>query len=321
MMKAIRVHKFGDPEVIRVEEIPDPSPGPGQVVVKIQAIGINPVDAYIRSGAYHIKPSLPYTPGNDAAGIVDSIGEGVNNVAEGDRIYTAGSITGTYAERTLCNAAQVHTLPEKISFPQGAAINTPYSAAYHALFHRAKAVPGEFLLVHGATGGVGIASVQWARSAGLTIIATGGTQEGRRLLTEQGAHYVLDHKAPNHLEETLTLTNGHGVDVILEMLANVNLGRDLTVLAMDGRVVTIGSRGPVEINPRDAMTRSASILGMLLMSASERQIFSIHAAIRAGLENDILQPVVGQELTLTETARAHRLLMESSAYGKIVLIP
>ena len=320
-MKAIRVHEFGDPEVIRVEEIPDPSPGPGQIVVKVQAIGINPVDTYIRSGAYHIKPSLPYTPGNDAAGIVDSIGAGVNHVAEGDRIYTASSITGTYAERTLCNAAQVHTLPEKISFSQGAAINTPYSAAYNALFHRAKAVPGEVVLVHGATGGVGIASVQWARATGLTIIATGGTQKGRRLLTEQGAHYVLDHKAQNHFEETLTLTNGHGVDVILEMLANVNLGKDLKVLAMNGRVVTIGSRGPVEINPRDAMTRSASVLGMLLMSASEREIFSIHAAIRAGLENDTLQPVVGQELTLTETARAHRLLMESSAYGKIVLIP
>lgn len=320
-MKAIRVHEFGDPEVLRVEEIPHPNPGPGQIVVRVQAIGINPVDAYIRSGAYHIKPSLPYTPGNDAAGIVDSIGVGVTHVAEGDRVYTAGSITGTYAEWTLCNEAQVHTLPQKISFSQGAALSTPYSAAYNALFHRANAIPGEIVLVHGATGGVGIAALQWARATGLTIIATGGTQEGRRLLTEQGAHYVLDHNAPNHFKETLTLTNGHGVDIILEMLANVNLGRDLTVLAMDGRVVIIGSRGPIEINPRDAMTRSSSILGMLLMSASEREIFSIHAAIRAGLENDILQPVVGKELELTETARAHRLLMESRAYGKIVLIP
>ena len=320
-MKAIRVHEFGDPEVMQVEEISHPSPGPGQVVVKIQAIGINPVDTYIRSGSYHIKPSLPYTPGNDAAGIVDSIGEGVNHVAEGDRIYTAGSITGTYAEQTLCNAAQVHTLPEKITCSQGAAINIPYSASYHALFHRARAIPGEVVLVHGATGGVGISAVQWARASGLTVIATGGTQEGRRLLTDQGAHYVLDHKAPNHLEDVLMLTNGRGVDVILEMLANVNLGTDLTVLSMDGRVVIIGSRGSVEINPRNAMSRNASILGMLLMTASEREIFSIHAAISAGLENDTLQPVVGKELQLIEAPRAHRLLMESSAYGKIVLIP
>ncbi|UCF81893.1 MAG: NADPH:quinone reductase [Desulfobacteraceae bacterium] len=321
MMKAIRVREFGDPEVMTVEEVPDPKPGPGQVVVKIRAIGTNPVETYIRSGIYHLKPPLPYTPGNDAAGIVESIGKGVTRVSVGDRVYTAGSITGAYAEQALCDAAQVHPLPKKISFSQGAAINIPYSAAYHALFHRARAVPGEVVLVHGATGGVGVSAVQWARAAGLTVIATGGTQEGRRLLTEQGAHYVLDHKAPNHLEEALTLTNGGGVDVILEMLANVNLGTDLPVLAMDGRVVIIGSRGPVEINPRDAMTRNASILGMLLMTASEREIFSIHAAISAGLENDTLRPLVGKELKLADAPRAHRLLMESSAYGKIVLIP
>ena len=311
-MKAIRVNKFGDPEVMQVEDVTDPRPGPGQVVVKIRAIGINPVDTYIRSGIYPIKPQLPYTPGNDAAGIIESIG---------DRVYTSGSISGAYAEQALCDAGKVHTLPEKISFAQGAGINTPYSASYHALFHRAGAIPGEVVLIHGATGGVGVAAVQWARGAGLTIIATGGTEKGRRMLAEQGAHHVLDHKPPNHQEEALILTSGHGVDVILEMLANINLGNDLKILAKDGRVVIIGSRGPVEINPRDAMGRNASILGMLVTAASEREVFSIHAAIRAGLENDILLPVVGRELTLVEASRAHRLLMESKKKKKIVLIP
>jgi NADPH2:quinone reductase len=321
MMKAIRVHKFGDPEVMHVEEVPDPRPGPGQVVVKIKAIGINPVDTYIRSGIYHIKPQLPYTPGTDAAGRIESIGEGVDHVSIGDRVYTAGSISGTYAQQTLCDAAKVHALPESISFAQGAGINTPYSASYYALFVRAKAVPGEVVLIHGATGGVGVAALQWARGSGLTIIATGGSEAGRRMLAEQGARHVLDHRSPNHQKEVLTLTNGHGVDIILEMLANINLGTDLNILAKDGRVVIIGSRGPVEINPRDAMGRNASILGMLVAAASEREIFSIHAAIGAGLENHILRPVVGQELPLAEASRAHRLLMESSAYGKIVLIP
>jgi NADPH2:quinone reductase len=306
---------------MQLEEVTEPSPGPGQVVVKIKAVGINPVDTYIRSGTYTIKPQLPYTPGNDAAGIIESIGEGINHVSKGDRVYIAGSISGTYAELALCDAVKVHILPEKISFAQGAGINTPYSASYHALFHRARAIPGEVVLIHGATGGVGVAAVQWARRAGLTVIGTGGTEEGRRMLVEQGAHHVLDHKSPNHQEEALTLTRGRGVDVILEMLANINLGNDLKLLAKDGRVVIIGSRGPVEINPRDAMGRNASILGMLLMTASEREIFSIHSAIGAGLENDILRPVVGRELTLAEASLAHRLLMESSAYGKIVLIP
>jgi len=320
-MKAIRVHEFGGPEVMQVEEVPDPKPGPGQVVVRVRAVGVNPVDTYIRSGTYHIKPALPYTPGMDPAGIVESIGEGVSRAVVGKRVYTAGTFSGAYAEQVLCDESQVHPLPEKVSYAQGAAVNIPYSSAYRALFHRARAVPGEIVLVHGATGGVGIAAVQLARAAEMTIIGTGGSEQGRRLVAEQGAHHVLDHHVPNYLEQVLALTNGRGVDVILEMLANVNLGRDLGVLAKGGRVVVIGSRGTVEINPRDAMSRDAAILGMLLMNASEGETLSIHTALASGLENGTLHPVVGCELPLAEAARAHREIMESSAYGKIVLIP
>jgi NADPH2:quinone reductase len=132
---------------------------------------------------------------------------------------------------------------------------------------------------------------------------------------------VLDHHAPHYLEQALELTNARGVDVILEMLANVNLGRDLGVLAQGGRVVVIGSKGTVEINPRDAMTRDASILGMLVMNASKSETSRIHSALAAGLENGTLRPVVGQELQLTEAAHAHHTLSKSGAYGKIVLIP
>ncbi len=140
-------------------------------------------------------------------------------------------------------------------------------------------------------------------------------------MREEGAHHVLDHHTPQYLEHALELTNGRGVDVILEMLANVNLGRDLCALAQGGRVVVIGSRGTVEINPRDAMTRDATILGMLVMNTSKSETSRIHSALAAGLENGTLRPVVGQELPLTEAARAHHTLSESGAYGKIVLIP
>jgi NADPH2:quinone reductase len=320
-MKAVLVHEFGDPEVMMLEDMPDPVPGPGQVVVKIKAAGVNPLDTYIRAGNYHLKPELPYTPGTDAAGVVKLAGSDVVKVAVGDRVYTAGAINGTYAEQALCDGSQVHPLPKHISFAQGAGINVPYSAAYHALFHRARAIPGEVVLIHGATGGVGIAAVQWAQSIGLTIIATGGTHQGRRLLTEQGVRHVLNHKTPKHLDQVMRLTKGRGVDIVLEMLANINLGRDLEILANAGRVVIIGSRGPVEINPRDAMIRTSSILGMLVLNAGEEEIFSIHAAIGAGLKNGILNPVIGQELSLAEAPHAHRTIMESGAYGKIVLIP
>jgi len=320
-MKAIRIHEFGPPEVMKLEEVPDPLPGPRQVVVKICAVGINPVETYIRSGAYSRLPSLPYIPGNDAAGVVEAVGKGVEGFEAGNRVFLTGTVSGAYAEKALCRDHQVHLLPEGVSFSQGASVNTPYSAAYHALFHRARAIPGEWVMIHGATGGVGIAAVQLAKAAGMTVIGTGGTERGRRLIAEQGAQHVLDHRAPDYLEIALKLTQGRGMDVIVEVLANVNLGKDLTVLAHGGRVVVVGSRGTVEINPREVMIREAAILGMLVANASERETRSIHSALAAGLENGTLRPVIGHEFPLREAAQAHRKVLEPGAFGKIVLIP
>lgn len=320
-MKAIRVHEFGDPVVMRLEEMQDPKPDTGQVLVKVHAVGVNPVDTYIRSGLYPMKPQLPYTPGMDGAGVVEYVGEGVTNVKAGERVYIAGTVSGSYAERAICKESQVHPLPQKLSFPQGAAIGVPYGAAYRALFQRAYAIPGELILVHGASGGVGIAAVQLARAAGMHVIGTAGTEKGKRLVMEEGAHSVFDHNAPDHMEKILRSTGDRGVNVILEILANVNLGKDLNILTKDGRVVIIGSRGTVEIDPRDAMRRDATISGMVLMNAPECDIYSIHAALGAGLENGTLRPVIGREFSLEEAPRAHHEVIEKSAYGKIVLIP
>lgn len=319
-MKAIRVHAFGGPEVMQLEEIPDPYPGHKQVLVRVKAAGVNPTDTYTRAGMSR-KPSLPYTPGIDAAGIVEAVGEGVTGVGVGARVYVSGTISGAYAEQALCEEHQVHPLPEKISFAQGAAINIPYATAYRALFQLAKATPGETILIHGATGGVGIAAIQLARAAGMRVIGTGGTEKGRTLVIEQGAHHVLDHRARGYLDQIQPLTQGRGVDVVLEMLANMNLDMDLKVLAMGGRVVVIGSRGRIEIDPRDTMMRDASILGMLLFNTTQEEASSIHAALIAGLENGTLRPIIGKEMPLAEAHRAHREIMEPGAYGKVVLIP
>jgi NADPH:quinone reductase len=197
----------------------------------------------------------------------------------------------------------------------------PYGTAYRALFQRARGKAGETVLVHGATGGVGIACVQFARAAGFTVIGTGGTEKGRAVVVEQGAHHVLDHRAPDYEKRLMDITGGRGVDLITEMLANVNLAKDLTLLAPGGRVVVIGNRGTIEINPRDAMGREASILGLTLFAATDADLREIHAATIAGLENGSLRPIVRQELPLTEAARAHQLVMEQGALGKIVLIP
>ena len=319
-MKAIRVSEFGEPKVLQLEDVPTPRPGPGQVLVRMHAIGVNPVETYIRAGTYARLPALPYTPGNDGAGVIEQIGPDVDEFKAGDRVYIGGSLSGTYAEFALCKPEQVHRLPENVSFAQGAAMGTPYATAYRGLLQRADAKPGETVVVHGASGGVGMAAVQLARARGLRVFGTAGSDEGRKLAREQGAHEVFDHRAPDHFEQIMKATGGRGVDVIVELLANVNLGKDLTILAKSGRVAIIGSRGRVEIDPRDTMLRDVDLRGMALPNTPPKEMASIHAALVAGLENGTLRPVIGKEFPLAEAARAHRAVMEPGARGKIILV-
>ena len=252
-MKAIRVHEFGGPEVLKLEEVGTPKPSAGEVLVRIHAAGVNPYDTYMRAGTYALKPPLPYTPGSDGAGVVEAVGDGVKKVKRGDRVYTAKTLTGAYAEYALALEEQVHQLPAKIDFEQGAGIWVPYGTAYHALYHSAKAHASETALVHGASGGVGIAALQIARAMGLVVLGTAGTPKGLEVAKREGAHQVFDHRKAGYQEEILQATDNRGVDIILEMLANVNLSNDTKLLANNGRVIVIGSRGEVTINPRELM--------------------------------------------------------------------
>jgi NADPH:quinone reductase len=322
-MKAICVRRTGGPDVLVLEDLPDPVPGEGQVVVGLHAAGVNPVDVYIRSAAQGRQPSLPYVPGSDGAGVVEAVGPGVAGLAVGDRVYVtgaaAGPLNGTYAERALCEAAQVHPLASALTFAQGAAVNVPYATAYRAIMDRARAQPGETILVHGGSGGVGVAAIQIACAMGMKAYATAGTARGLQLVLEQGAHQAFDHHAGDYLSAIASATGGRGVDVIIEMLANVNLDKDLALLAHHGRVVVVGNRGRVEIDARQTMGRDAAILGMTLMNAAPQDLVRIHAALGAGLANGSLRPVVGREFPLAEAAAAHVAVMETGAYGKIVL--
>jgi NADPH2:quinone reductase len=320
-MKAILVREFGGPEVLKLEEIPTPRPAAGQVLVRIHAVGVNPYDTYMRNGAYAIKPPLPYTPGSDGAGVVETIGQGVNKVKPGDRVYVAKTVTGAYAEYALTLESQVHLLTANITYAQGAGIWVPYGTAYHALYQCTRARGGETVLIHGASGGVGIAGVQMARAMGMIVLGTAGTEKGLDLVKREGAHHVFDHTKPDYKEQILKTTGGLGVDVILEMLANVNLGHDLKLLALHGRVVVIGSRGDVTISPRDLMTRRGSIHAFTLWGITEAEEKEIHAGLIAGLENGTLRPIVRKELPLAEAPRAHKEILEPGAFGKIVLVP
>ncbi len=320
-MKAIQVHQFGGPEVLALAEIPTPKPGPGEVLVHVRAAGVNPYDTYMRAGTYAVKPPLPYTPGSDAAGTIESVGPNVTKVKPGDRVYTATTITGAYAEYALARESQVYLLPEKVSFAQGAGLWVPYGTAFTALHHHAHARAGETLLVHGASGGVGTAAVQLARAQGLTVIGTAGTPRGLELVKKEGAHHVFDHTKAGYAEEIQKATGGKGVNVVLEMLANMNLATDLKLLAQHGRVIVIGNRGEITINPRELMARRAMIRGFTLWAATEAESAEIHAAIAAGLENGTLRPIVGKEIPLKDAPKAHQEVLAPGAFGKIVLIP
>jgi len=314
------VHQFGGPEVFHVEEIATPSPGPNEVLVRVHAIGVNPVETYLRSGS-NPALKLPYTPGTDAVGVVEKVGTSVSSCRVGDRVYTARTISGAYAEFTLCAENDAHALPARLSFIEGAAINIPYATAYRALFQRGVVRDGETVLIHGASGGVGIAAVQLARDARLKIIGTAGTDRGLALVREYGADLVLDHHDAKYLDQVMAFTNGAGVNLIVEMLANVNLGKDLTLLAQGGRVVVVGSRDNVEIAPRDLMSREADVRGLMLFNASATELEEIHSALHVGFESSALKPIIGKEHSLANATQAHVDVMSPGAYGKIVLVP
>lgn len=323
-MKAIQVSKFGGPEVLKYTEINEPVPAEGEVRVRLYAAGVNPNEAYVRTGTYSFYiPELPYTPGFDGAGVVDEVGEGVEHVKTGDRVFVAALLakrnTGTYAQKVVCDAKAVHRLPESISYKEGAALGIPAITAYRILFHRARIKPGETVLIHGASGGVGLLAVQMAKGIGAKVIGTASSEEGKSLVKASGAAHVLDHITGDSIEKIISLTNGKGPDVIIEFLANVNLETDLKIIAQYGRIVVVGNRGSLEINPRLAMMKEADILGTALWNAPPHEYSESLHAIEAFLESGTLHPEIGEELTLEDAEKAHEQILTRKAHGKMIL--
>ncbi len=320
-MKAIRVRAFGGPEVLEICDVPHFSkPDAGRIIVRMMAAGVNPVETYIRSGAYAKLPELPWTPGSDGAGVVESVGsETDGRLQPGQRVWVAGSMSGTYAEAAVCDAGNVFALPDSATFEQGAALGIPCATAWRALMQRGGAEAGETVLVHGATGGVGVAAVQFAKAAGLRVLATGGSDAGRKMLAGLGADAIFDHSATGYDEAIRAATDGKGADLIIEMLANVNLARDLALLARTGRAVVVGSRGSIEINPRDLMLRDADVRGVMLANTPAADLAACHAAIARHLAAGILKPITGHTFTLNTAAEAHLAVMASGHTGKVVL--
>lgn len=320
-MQAIVVSRFGEEDVLEYAECETPEPGPGEVRIRMGAAGVNPVDTYIRAGTYGALPPLPYTPGTDGAGTVDAVGDNVEGLRPGMRVFVAAvrarRNTGTYAEFCVCDAEAVRPLPEGCSLVQGAGLGTPGLAAACSLFPHAGLRPGETVLIHGATGGVGTLAVQLARQAGAVVIGTAGTREGERLLKAIGAHHVFNHKEDGYLDGIRKAVPA-GPNVIIEMLANVNLANDLSLVAQRGRIIIVGNRGEIELDPRMIMVRNANVNGMLLANIEQEVFIENMYRLCSGLENG-LRILVRRTLPLREAALAHREVMADGKMGKIVL--
>ncbi|CAF0808732.1 unnamed protein product [Rotaria sordida] len=322
-MRAILVEEFGDANVCQLaEDVPIPEVKPREVLIRVHAAGVNPVDTYIRSGTYSRRPNLPYIPGADCAGVIERVGDDVTKFEVGDRVFTVKTVTGAYAEYCVAHCDSVFSLPSNISFEEGSALGTPYFTAYRALVIKGHAKPNETVLIHGASGGVGIAAVQLAKSLGLRVIGTASTEQGLQAVHNQGADLVFNHKQEGYLKDIAnTSINNGGVDLIIEMLANVNLNNDLQLLRSHvGRVVVVGNRGTIDINPRLLMMKETSVHGVSLFSSSEDEIQMINAYLQFGLKNGILKPLLGQTYPLEQAAQAHTdVVFNSGACGRLTL--
>jgi len=323
-MRALVVHNYGGPESMKIEEIPVPKPGKNEVLIRIHAAGVNPVDTYIRAGYFH--PDVYQTPliiGSDAAGVVEEVGAGVTRFKKGERVFCWNKQTnaGCYAQYCVTADNLCWSLPGKCSFAQGAAIGIPYLTAYNALFQTGWSKKSKSVLIHGASGGVGLAACQLARHAGMTVYGTAGTEEGMKLVQEAGAHHVFNHRDEDYVKKLMEATKGEGVDLILENVAHANLGHDLDIIKKNGIIAVIGSHKPVSIDAGKIMAKRCAIFGIMLFDISKEELNEAGAAICRGLENGSLNPIIDKEYPLERAGDAHKDIMESSgAKGKLVLI-
>lgn len=322
-MKAIVVSQYGVPDAMQLLDIPEPVPGPGEVLVTLKHAGVNPNETYVLTGTYAFyTPALPFTPGFDGAGVIDAVGPGVTEFCAGDRVYLAGfmarSNSGTYAEKVRISVDGVQKLPDNVDFAQGAALGIPAAAAYRAIYLRAQVKASDTVLIHGASGGVGILAIQMAKACGATVIGTASSEAGRELILAQGADHAMEHLSGDTVGELRRLTEERGPDVILEFLANRNLATDMEVIARYGRIIVIGNRGTIEINPRLLMAKDSDIRGLGVPNYTPAEYHQCFQTVNALLASGQLAPVVGRHFSLDEARAAHKVILDQKTRGKLV---
>lgn len=325
-MKAIRFHALGDADVLRFEDVAEPTPGPGEVLLRVRTIGVNYADTLFRRGLYVVAPVFPQIPGMEAAGEIVALGPDVGGFAVGDRVMAIGK--DAYAEYMLASAQTIFPIPAGLDFEAAAALPVQGLTAYHCLFDCARLAPGESVLVHSAAGGVGTLAVQLAKrhGAGL-IVGTCGSDEKLPLLAELGVDVAVNYQREIFTVRARRATLARGVDVILEMLGTTeNLRKNLVSLAPFGRMVvygaaTLDTHGTIE--PLALLSRNQSVLGYYLfgqLAMRERCARPLDELARLGAEG-ALRVLIGGRFPLSEAGRAHLAMESRRTTGKLVLVP
>ena len=321
-MKAMRAHQFGGPDQLRLEDAPEPQPQAGQVLIRVRAAGINPADLVRLSGRLGNLP-LPYIPGTDVCGEVEAVGPGVLHVKKGDRIF-GRALTGGYAEKTCLAGSETFLLPANLSFEEGSAIPIPFYTAYRALHHKAALKAGETVLVSAGGGGVGVAAIQLAKRAGARVISTVGSDEKAARIKELGADIAINYKTQDFAAEVQKITDGKGVDVIIENVASDNLAKDLVIAAKDGRIIIIGTgtaKGPDgQFAIMHSLMKDVNILGMSLVNAGS-YIAEMANAMTPMFSSGKLKAVVSKTYALAEAQTALADLVAGRVFGKLVIMP
>jgi len=322
-MKVVSVHKFGLENPLVIEDLPESKAQSGQVLVRVRAAGVNPLEISIRSGGHprSMQMQVPFVCGSDIAGEVESVGAGVKRIAPGDRVW-GRSLTGGYAEKGVLLEVATGRLPDSLSFEEGACLPIPLLTAWNALVIKAGAGPGETVLVQGGAGGVGHMAIQLARHMGCRVLATASSNEKAEFCREAGAEEVIIYRESNVPDRVKEMTAGRGADVVVETAASENLVGDLELLALNGRIVVVGGgtgKGTdVTISLRPAMSRDAKIMGI---SSANMAPLIPRALLQLSslLERGDIQPHIGHELPLDQANESHELVLSGKFLGKVVL--
>ncbi|ARF58688.1 NADPH:quinone oxidoreductase family protein [Streptomyces gilvosporeus] len=326
-MKAWRVSANGEPrEVMRLEEVPDPEPGPGQLLLRVRAANVNFPDALLCRGHYQVRPPLPFTPGVEICGEVLAVGEGADG-AVGQRVLAQPPLPdGGFAEYAVADARSVRPAPEALDDAEAAALHIGYQTGWFGLHRRARLQAGETLLVHAAAGGVGSAAVQLGKAAGARVIGVVGGADKARIARELGCDLVLDRRTDDLVAEVKNATGGRGADVVYDPVGGDAYAKSVKCIAFEGRIVVVGFASGAIPSPalNHALVKNYSVLGLhwgLYNTKDPAAVDACHEELTKLAAQGVVRPLIGGRIPLAGAAEAVQRVADGTSTGRLVVLP